>query len=267
MRIQLAPSPAGAGPGHSLSTFLVDGVLAIDAGGLGMAWPPEQLAKIEHVFITHSHIDHLAGLAIFLDTVYQLGPPPTIHALPATLESMREDLFNDRLFPDFVRLSQNISPFLHLAEVHPDKPVQAGRHTLTAVLMAHPVPTVNYLIDDGDLVVALLTDTLLLPTVFARLAATPRLAAVFLECAFPQTQARLAANSGHLTPAKFAEAARIFPTEIPIYAIHIKPRYYHEVVTELKKLSLPNFRGVAEPGKVIRVRRPRKRPLTNREES
>ena len=264
MRIQVAPSPAGSGPGHSLSTFLVDDALAIDAGGLGMGWPTERLAQIEHVFLTHSHIDHLAGLAIFLDTIYLLGTPPTIHALHATLQSIREDLFNDRLFPDFVRLSQIIPPFLRLAEVQPDTPVSVGQYTLTPVAVAHPVPTVTYLIDDGELVVAIITDTLPVPAIYDRIAAIPRLAAVFLECAFPQKQAVLAASSGHLTPSQFAEAVRTFPTAVPVYAIHIKPRYYHEVVAELKELNLPNFRGVAEPGKVIRITPRRRRSLKPR---
>lgn len=256
MRVQIAPSPATAGPGHALSTFLIDDEIAIDAGALGMGWPPNALARVHDIFITHSHIDHLAGLAVFLDTVYDLGPPPTIHALSASLRVIREDLFNDRLFPDFVKLSRVLPPFLTLSEVDPEIPIQVGKYTITPVTVHHTVPTVNYLIDDGETVLAILTDTAPVPGVFERVAAIPRLGAVLLECSFPRSQARLADVSKHLTPVQFGEAAGVLPLSVPVYAIHIKPRFYTEVVAELNELDLLNFQGVAEPGDVIEVRPP-----------
>ncbi|MCZ2342989.1 MAG: hypothetical protein LC104_14540 [Bacteroidales bacterium] len=256
MRVQIAPSPPSAGPGHTLSTFLIDETIAIDAGGLGMSWPPEALARIHDVFITHSHIDHLAGLAVFLDTIYDLGPPPTIHASAATLRSIRKDVFNDRLFPDFVKLSRIMPPFLTLAEIDADIPVSVGKYQITPIAVHHTIPTVNYLIDDGETVLAILTDTAPVPSVFARVAATPRLGAVLLECSFPSHQARLADISKHLTPSQFREAVGLLPSVVPVYAIHIKPRFYTEIVAELNDLDLLNFQGVAEPGDIIEVRPP-----------
>lgn len=254
MRVQIAPSPAAAGPGHALSTFLIDDTLAIDAGGLGMGWPPDALARIHDVFITHSHIDHLAGLAVFLDTIYDLSPPPTIHALATTLRAIREDLFNDRLFPDFVKLSRIMPPFLTLSEVDPEIPISVGKYTITPIAVHHTVPTVNYLIDDGETVLAILTDTAPVPNVFARVAATPRLGAVLLECSFPSSQARLADISKHLIPSQFCDAVGVLPSAVPVYAIHIKPRFYAEIVAELNELDLLNFQGVAEPGDLIEIR-------------
>ena len=40
-----------------LTTFLVNETIAIDAGSLGFALSVDQLAKVEHVIITHSHSD------------------------------------------------------------------------------------------------------------------------------------------------------------------------------------------------------------------
>lgn len=253
MRVHVAPSPASAGPGHALSTFLIDDTLAIDAGALGISWSPVKLAKVRDVFLTHTHIDHVAGLPIFLDTYYGLGPPPVIHGLPATLQSLRDDLFNDRLFPDFVRLSTILPPFLILNEVTPGVPTQRGPFTITPFLVDHPVPTASYLIDDGHTVLAIITDTAAVPDVYARIAAIPRLGAIFLECAFPNEQAQLAQVSKHLTPSLFAEAAAVFPDSVPIYVIHIKPRFYDSVCAELRDAGLLGRCSIAEPGSIIEI--------------
>ena len=253
MRVQLAPAPASAGPGHALSTFLIDDTLAIDAGALGSSWTPDALGTVQDVFLTHSHIDHIGGLPVFLDTRYDLGPPPTIHGLSSTLRSLREDLFNDRLFPDFVKLSRIMPPFLMLSEVDPDVPVTVGKYTITPLAVHHTVPTVSYLIDDGEVVLAILTDTAPVRSVFERVAATSRLGAVLLECSFPRGQGPLAAVSKHLTPDQFAEAVGLFPLTVPVYAIHVKPRFYPEIVAELTELGLLNVRGIADPGMVIEV--------------
>ena len=78
MKITLVPSAVSVGggnPGFFLSSYLIDEVVAIDAGGLGFIDDLSAQQRIEHIFITHSHMDHIASLPIFLDTVFQAGEP------------------------------------------------------------------------------------------------------------------------------------------------------------------------------------------------
>jgi ribonuclease BN (tRNA processing enzyme) len=247
MRVQVLRS--GSSPGHPLTGFLVDGTLAIDAGPLGQFAPAEELANITDVLLTHSHIDHVAGLPIFLDTVYGMRPTcPTIHALPDTLKTLQSDLFNDRLMPDFIALGQTLPPFLRTAEV-PNGQFRLGRYTILPMTLQHTVPTIGYLVDDGITAAAFITDTAPVPEILGPLARWPRLQAVFLECSFPHRMHELAAISKHHTTEQFLLAARKFPPSVMVYAIHLKPRYWDEILREVNRCGLPNVR-IGEPGQV-----------------
>ena len=232
MRVELLP--AGPGGGHALSTFLIDGELALDAGALGWALAPDRLARVRNVLITHSHIDHVAGLPVFLDVVYGMtNPPPAVYAPAATIDSLKRDLFNDRLMPDFVALSERLSPFLTLHEVAECVPFDVGRYTVTAHPLDHTVPTVAYIVDDGVDAIALVTDTAPVPDIIDVIAAHPRLRTLYLEASFPNCEVALAAVSKHLTAGQHLALAARLPAGVAVVPVHVKPRFAGEVWREL----------------------------------
>src|SRR5262245_8376441 len=69
MKAMLLPSALAAGPHQYLTTFLVNGTVAIDAGSLGLYGSPQDQSRVRHVFLTHAHMDHVASLPIFLENV------------------------------------------------------------------------------------------------------------------------------------------------------------------------------------------------------
>ena len=241
MRV-LVCRPAGGCPGHPTTALVIDGELAIDAGSLGWFAPPAEQARVRHVLLTHAHMDHVAGLPVFIDNVYQLGPePPTVLGHPETLAALRSHVFNDTLMPDFVELGRRMAPFLHTRPLAAGVAVALGRYTVTPHAVDHTVPTVAYTIDDGADAVAVVTDTAPVPALFERLAAWPRLAAVYLEASFPARLADLAALTKHLTTADFLTvAARLDAVGVPVHPIHVKPRHSGEVLAELRAAGRPN---------------------------
>ena len=233
MRVELlAAGPAGVG--HALSTFLIDGVLALDAGALGWALPPESLARIRHVLLTHSHIDHIAGLPVFLDIVYGMtDSPPMVYGLEATLDCLKRDLFNDRLMPDFVALSKLLPPFLTLCPIPETGSFAVGDYTVTAFPLVHTVPTVAYLVDDGTDAIALVTDTAPVPQVIDAIGTHSRLRTVYLEASFPDAMQPLARVSKHLTASEHLHLAARLPQGVEVVPVHVKPRFAAEVWREL----------------------------------
>lgn len=254
MRVHILPTSVQGTPGHGLTGFVVDGVLALDAGQLGQCGTCVEQSQIRDVLLTHSHIDHVAGLPTFLDNVYGIaGAPPTLHALKPTLDALQTHLFSGQLWPDFIGLSRVMAPFVAIREVEPNRPFPCGRYTAIAIPLEHTVPTVAYLLDDGRDAFALMTDTGPVPELFEKVGRWPRLRGLFLECSFPRRLHELANASQHLTTDQFADAVALLPPGLPVFATHIKPRDYEETVAELRALGLKNVQ-IGEPGRVVEFR-------------
>lgn len=204
--------------------------------------------RIQHIFITHSHMDHIASLPIFLDTVFEAGDRcVTVHAGAATLESLRRDVFNDRVWPDLIGMSEKGNAFVKLETLEPGRPVEAAGLRLTPVAVDHVVPTLGFLVESAGATVAIPSDTGPTDFFWREAGAAPNLKAVFLEASFPNALSELAVLSKHMTPAMFSAQACKLPRQVPFLAVHIKPRFYDQVVAELHALDMPELR-VGRPG-------------------
>lgn len=249
MKVTLLPSAPIEPARFYLTTYLVNDVLAVDAGCLGYYATWEEQARVRHVFLTHSHIDHVGSLPVFLENVYEPGAGCVkVYGTEPVLDCLRQDMFNDRIWPDFLRLSLANPPFLELQTIRPGEAVAAAGLTLTPVAVNHPVPTVAYLIEEPGTAVAIVTDTGPTTAVWDLLNAAANLKAVFLELTFPDDMDWLAEIAGHLTPTKFATERKKLRRDIPIYVMHLKPRYHDAVATALDGLKLPRTE-LAVPGR------------------
>jgi ribonuclease BN (tRNA processing enzyme) len=245
VRVTLVPSSiaaaGGEDPGQYLISYLINDTLAVDAGSIGFYGTPEQQARVRHVLLSHSHVDHTASLPIFVENAFEATDEcVTVHASAAVLDSLRRDLFNDRAWPDFVALSAGPRPFLKLERLDPYRPVELESLTVTPVPVDHVVPTLGFVIADGDATVVIASDTGPTDDLWRVANAAPDLKAVFLEASFPDSMAELAMSSKHLTPALFGGEVRKLSRPVPVIAVHLKARYRSEIVAELNALGLPN---------------------------
>src|SRR5262245_63379244 len=128
-RVQVTLLPSATSPRQRrrqfATSYLVNDSVAIDAGCLGFHGTPTEQARIRHVFLTHTHIDHIATLPIFLDMVFSTtGAGVHVYGTEPVLECLRRDIFNDRVWPDLVRLSQTRAPYLTLHRLTPGRSVR-----------------------------------------------------------------------------------------------------------------------------------------------
>jgi ribonuclease BN (tRNA processing enzyme) len=244
VKITLIPS-AVAGSGvdpQYLSSSVINDTIALDAGCLGFYRSPTDQARVRHVLLSHSHLDHLASLPIFLENVYDAGSKGvTIHASSAVLESCQSDLFNERIWPDFIALSQAGMPFLQLSPFEPGQTIHLEGLRITAVSLNHVVPTVGYLVADEHSTIAFISDTAQTEEIWQRVNAAANLKAVFLEATFPNSMAWLADVAKHLTPATLALEVQKLTRPTRIIVVHVKARYRAQVVAELQALNLPDL--------------------------
>lgn len=252
MRIQVVGSALGKGDQrHFLQTLLVDEQIAIDAGCLGLLSPVDIQRRVQHVFLSHSHLDHIASLPFFLDNVYEHRPHcPTVYGSEAVWQSLWRDVFNDRVWPDLRRMSQEETPFLRPVVLTPGISVQVADLTVTPVLLQHVVPTMGFVLRDANATVGLVSDTLPTDEVWQLLRAAPSLRAVFLEVSFPNELQWLADKAGHLTPQTFRqELQKLGRDDVDIVAIHLKPTLHDRIAAELQSLGWPRLE-IARPDKI-----------------
>jgi len=241
-------SPGDGSRGYFLSSYVIDEVVAIDAGGLGLMGDLSAQFRIRDIFLTHSHLDHVASLPILLETMFESSDRTvTLHAGAATLECLRRDLFNNRVWPDFIGMSERGIPFVKLEVLEPGRPVEVAGLRLTPIAVDHVVPTFGFLVEAPGVTVAIPSDTGPTEEFWHAAGAAADLKAVFLEASFPDAMSELAVISRHLTPAMFAAEASKLPTPVPFIAVHIKPRFYDTVVAELNALEFPEVQ-VGRPG-------------------
>ena len=94
MKLRILGCSGGIGNGAQTSAMLLDDDILIDAGtGVGNLSMDEML-KIDHIFVTHAHLDHVACIPFLVDTVGSIRTRPiTVHATQATLVTLQEHLF------------------------------------------------------------------------------------------------------------------------------------------------------------------------------
>jgi len=225
-----------------VSSYLINGTVAIDVGCLGFYDTPQEQEAIKHVFLTHSHADHTASLPIFVENAWTpAGNCARVYGSAETLDAVQKHIFNDVVWPDFVALSKNMPPFLHVRRLEPEVPVEADGLRITAVPVHHVVPTVGYVVSDGKSAVIFGADSGPTHRIWEVAHQTPNLRAVFLEACFPNRLTGLAKTSLHLTADMFAGEVAKIPKGVKIIAVHIKVRYREEVIRELHALQLPNL--------------------------
>src|SRR5262245_22662518 len=251
LRVVQVPSCVGSdAPFQYLSSFVINDRVAIDAGSLGFWGGPAQQADVRHVFLTHAHLDHVASLPMFLENVYADGREPvTVYGLKEVLQVLQTDIFNNRVYPDFVQFSRSGTPLLSLRSLAPGVPVAVDGLRVTAVPVDHVVPAVAYAIADADSTIAIVTDTAPAAAVWDELRRAANVKAVFLEAAFPRSREWLADVSKHHTSDTFLEEVREAPPGVPVYAIHLKAKDQGQITSELPAAGWP--RGSAcVPGRV-----------------
>jgi ribonuclease BN (tRNA processing enzyme) len=239
MEVRILGCSGGPGGGQYVSTYVINGTVAIDAGCLGLNGSPEQQSRVAHVFLTHAHADHIASLPFFIENVWCATPGcPIVYGSSPTLQAIRRSIFNNEVWPDFVAMSEHMHPFLCLHTLQPEVPVAAAGLLVTPVMVDHSIPTFAYIVREGETVVIFAADSAPTTRLWQLAREMTGVQAVFLEASFPNRMRAVADASMHLTSDLFGEEAAKVPPGARIIAVHLKVRHRDEIIRELASLSL-----------------------------
>jgi 3',5'-cyclic-nucleotide phosphodiesterase len=229
----------GETPKHRTCAFVIDDVLAIDAGSLTSGLDVREQARLEACLVSHAHLDHVRDLATIADTRCQLGCPPlTIAGTRGTLRALRQHFFNNLLWPDFAMIPSPDQPTIRYLELEPEQPAAIAGHTVRAILVTHTIEAAAFLVEGRDGSIAYSGDTGPTERLWEVLNAQQSLRALLMEVSFPNREQGLATLSGHHTPRTLSAELREYraPQDLPTLLYHIKPVFQAEVERECAAL-------------------------------
>lgn len=231
------------------TSFLIDGHILIDAGtGVGDLTLDEMQA-IDHVFLTHSHLDHIAALPLMLDAVSsRRSQPVQVHALPETIAALQAHVFNDVIWPDFSRIPSSAAPFMRYGALATGQLLRVEGVAIEVLPAVHTVPAVGYAVEGGAGWWVFSGDTGRNPAFWQRVNQIP-MAMLVIETAFSNRESVLAERALHLAPHTLAlELAQLDPARpCPIYITHTKPSETELIMAEIQRFDARTPHGFAAP--------------------
>ena len=227
---------------HKPTGFVLDGVLAIDAGSLTSGLDLESQYLLQAAAICHPHLDHVRDLATIVDNRVQKGCPPLIIAATRpTIKTLRAHFFNGKLWPDFTRIPSVDAPCIRFLELPLRKPVQVAGYEVRAVPVTHTIDAAALLVRGPEGTLVYSGDTGPTDELWEVVKATPGVRAMVIETSFPDRESRLATLSGHHTPRTLRSDLRKLgrgPLP-PTFVFHMKPRFEDDIREELWKQKGP----------------------------
>jgi ribonuclease BN (tRNA processing enzyme) len=237
MQIRVLGCSGSIAAGSRTTSFLLDDDVLVDAGtGVGDL-SLDELARIDHILVTHSHLDHVLAIGLLADSVTRrrraaARPPVRVYALTETIDALRRHVFNGVIWPDFSRLPHPDRPILAFEPVAVGQVLQLGRRAVEVLPACHTVPAVGYAVQGTQGAWVYTGDTGPNPALWERLRSMP-VAALVIETAFRDDEHVLAELSQHLCPAQLRLELEQLGAPADVYITHIKPGEVDAVMSEI----------------------------------
>jgi ribonuclease BN (tRNA processing enzyme) len=238
------------------SAFLINSRTLLDAGTVpGALSVPEQCA-IERALISHTHLDHTLGLAFLAETwalmseaeSHTVTRPLSVLSTAPVVATLQASLFNNTAWPDFSRIPP-CGPVLQYGDLAEGREQRVGDLWVTPIAVHHTIPTCGFIVHDGHTGFVYSADTGPTAALWQAARKCRGLAAVILECSFPNRLGALAEVAGHLTPRHIERELDKVPPDLPVWIFHIKAPFYDETGEELTRIHGASRLVLLEQGK------------------
>jgi ribonuclease BN (tRNA processing enzyme) len=234
MRFRVLGCSGGIGGGRQTTSFLIDDDILIDAGSGVTRLTLDELMRIRHVFITHTHLDHIMALPSLMDSVgVGMAPPLSVHGLPEVIATLRQHVFNWEIWPNFEKVPTQEHPFMCFFELAVAKTVELDGRKITAIPANHGRPAVGYLIQGAEGSLLFSGDTASHAGLWQVANDCPDLRYLLVECSFANDQCNVAEAANHYCPATLLpDLARLKPG-VEVWITHLKPGNETDIMAEL----------------------------------
>jgi len=242
MKVRVLGCSGGINQDAATTSFLIDDDILIDAGTGVCDLSLAEMRRIKHIFVSHSHLDHIAAIPLLADTLFDdlIGQPITVHAQAETIKALQEHIFNWVIWPDFTELPDKANAVLQLKPMTAGSITEiSGRH-IEMISVNHSVPGVAYCVQASDKVFAFSGDTTSNENLWLSLNKYDSLDLLFIESAFADKDIELAKLAFHYCPALLAKDLPKLKHRTKICISHLKPGSEQEIMAQCKA-ALPDW--------------------------
>jgi ribonuclease BN (tRNA processing enzyme) len=224
MQIRVLGCSGGIGGNLRTTSMLLDDDILIDAGTGVCDLTLTELLKVDHVFLTHSHLDHVTSLPFLIDTVGGMRDSPiTVHCTLATRKILQEHIFNWKIWPDFTEIPNKSAARLQYATFAIGESVEVSGRRIVVLPANHVVPAVGFQFDSGAASLVFTGDTSTNDALWQEVNRIENLRYLIIETAFPNVERELAVASKHLCPSLLAEELAKLKRAARVFVTHLKP--------------------------------------------
>lgn len=255
MKIKVLGCSGAEIPGYRPPSFLLNGKILFDTGSLTNILDIRRQWKIEYIFITHAHLDHILGIPFLADNLIfrKKRHRVNILSIPPVIKTIRKSLLDGSIWPDFTIIPDTHEAILNLIELKSGHSIRIEDYTITPYPVYHSVPATGFLVQDKRERRFFYTgDTGPSDATWEKIG-EKQIHCLIIEASFPNRMEDIAIRTGHLTPQLLKnEILKIKPYPEKIFVIHIKPQYFITIKTELQTLKMKNLK-LLRNGQIIKV--------------
>lgn len=244
MKLRVLGCSGGIAAGLETTSYLIDDDILLDAGTGVTTLPIERITRLRHIFLTHSHLDHVAGLPLMVDTLFgHQREPLKVHAHPDTLKALKEHIFNWVIWPNFEELEYKGVSALELVPMQHGDVISIGDREIEMIPVNHTVPGVAYRVSQSLKSFVYSGDTTTNDTLWAALNERDPLEMLIVECGFANKDEEIARLSKHYCPSLLAADLQKLQYQPPIAITHLKPGSEETIVADLRE-ALPEHKVI-----------------------
>lgn len=240
------------------TSFQIFKDIIVDAGNVINTLGEEAL-HINHIFLTHSHSDHIIDLPFIIESFFERRTKPLIvYGSKETINSLKAHTFNDEIWPDFsqIPLLNSKKQSLQFEIIEANKPIRINSYNITPIIANHIPGAFGFIIIKDNLNGYVISgDTYKNKNLWDNINKNKKIKSLIVECSFPSKMKILASDSKHLTPEILKDEIKYLKRDdIQIFIYHLKPLYYEKMEREIKEYKiLSNGGKILEEGDVIHI--------------
>jgi cAMP phosphodiesterase len=214
---------------------MVDEDILVDVGTGAGDLTLSKMLRIESVFLTHSHLDHIALLPMLVSMVSPCREAPlTVYALPETIAALRKHMFNFHLWPDYTALPSVANPYVAFTAITIGEPVELSGRRIIPLPVRHAVPGVAYQFDNGEGSFVFSGDTSYHEPFWNALDSIQNLRYLMIETNYPNNNTIYSEAAGHMRPELLVQGLKRLNKPFHLLITHMEPGSVEAIMAEIE---------------------------------